>query len=444
MSQDTHDAAAPAAPATSPKRRPAMLIATAAVLLAGMAYGGYWWLHSRHFESTDNAYVQAPVVQLTPQIAGTVVAVLADDTDTVNAGQPLVKLDRRDAQLALERAEAQLAQTVREVRTLYANNAALAATSSLHEAEVARARANLARAAADVERRRPLLATGAVGGEEMKHAEDTLTAAKSALAGAQAAWAAAREQAASNRALTDGTNVDQHPNVQRAAGAVREAWLALARTEVVAPLAGQVARRSVEVGQRIAAGAPLMSIIPLDQVWVEANFKEAQLRRMRIGQPVTLSADLYGDTIEYHGRVAGLGAGTGAAFALLPAQNATGNWIKVVQRVPVRIELDAEQLAAHPLRVGLSMLATVDIAAQGGEPLAAAASSRSARTQVFEPQRESADRIVADIIAANLGRAVTTRATTARAAAPKPAVGRAQPADARVVAASAAKPAQQP
>ena len=442
MSQDTQGTPAPAAPATSTKRRPAMLFATAAVLLAGIAYGGYWWLHSRHFESTDNAYVQAPVVQLTPQVAGTVVAVLADDTDTVKAGQPLVKLDRRDAQLALERAEAQLAQTVREVRTLYANNAALAATSSLHEAEVARARANLARAAADVERRRPLLATGAVGGEEMKHAEDTLTAAKSALAGAQAAWAAAREQAASNRALTDGTSVDQHPNVQRAAGAVREAWLALARTEVVAPLAGQVARRSVEVGQRIAAGTPLMSIIPLDQVWVEANFKEAQLRRMRIGQPVTLSADLYGDTIEYHGRVAGLGAGTGAAFALLPAQNATGNWIKVVQRVPVRIELDAQQLAAHPLRVGLSMLATVDIAAQGGEPLAVAASSRSARTQVFEPQREGADRIVADIIAANLGRAVTTRAATARAAAPKPAVSRALAADARVVAASAAKPAQ--
>jgi len=440
MSQDTQPTPTPAA---SPKRRPAMLIATAAVLLAGVAYGGYWWLHSRHFESTDNAYVQAPVVQLTPQVAGTVVAVLADDTDLVKAGQPLVKLDPRDAQLALERAEAQLAQTVREVRTLYANNAALSATSSLHEAEVARARANLARATADVERRRPLLATGAVGGEEMKHAEDTLAAAKSALAGAQAAWAAAREQAASNRALTEGTSVDQHPNVQRAAGAVREAWLALARTEVVAPLAGQVARRSVEVGQRIAAGTPLLSVVPLEQVWVEANFKEAQLRRMRIGQPVTLVADLYGDAVEYHGRVAGLGAGTGAAFALLPAQNATGNWIKVVQRVPVRIELDGKQLAEHPLRVGLSMEAVVDIAGQGGAPLAGgAASARSAHTQVFEPRREGADRIVADIIAANLGRPAPRAQAEAPSHTPPAATAATPPtaADARL--ASAAKPAR--
>ena len=207
------------------------------------------------------------------------------------------------------------------------------------------------------------------GGEEMHHAEATLAAANSALAGARSALAAAQEQAASNRALTEGTSVDKHPNVERAAAAVREALLAVQRNELPAPVAGQVARRTVQVGQRITPGTPLMSMIPLDQVWVEANFKEVQLRDMRIGQPVKLKADLYGSHVEYDGRVAGVGAGTGAAFALLPAQNATGNWIKVVQRVPVRIELDAQQLAAHPLRVGLSMEATVDVQRTSGAPV---------------------------------------------------------------------------
>jgi len=299
------------------------------------------------------------------------------------------------------------------VRTLFANNGALDATIKLREAEVARMASEVARANDDVNRRRPLMASGAVAGEEMRHAESTLAAANSALAGARSALAAAQEQAASNRALTDGTSVDKHPNVERAAAAVREAYLALQRNELPAPVAGQVARRSVQVGQRITPGAPLMSVIPLDQVWVEANFKEAQLRRMRIGQPVTLVADLYGGRIEYHGRVAGVGAGTGAAFALLPAQNATGNWIKVVQRVPVRIELDAQQLAAHPLRVGLSMEAKVDVHEDAGAPVLSAqtAPRASSSTPVFDGNDAEAERRVHAIIAANLGR------TAARAAA---------------------------
>jgi membrane fusion protein (multidrug efflux system) len=296
---------------------------------------------------------------------------------------------------------------VREVRTLYTNNAALQATIRLREAEVARVQSEVARASDDVDRRRPLLASGAVGGEEMKHVEATLATARSALAGVQAGLAAAQEQAAANRVLTDGTAVELHPNVQRAAAAVREAFLAMQRTELPAPLAGQVARRSVQVGQRIAAGAPLMSVIPLDQVWVEANFKEVQLRSMRIGQPVTLHADLYGGKVEYSGHVVGVGAGTGAAFALLPAQNATGNWIKVVQRVPVRVELDPGQLAQHPLRVGLSMEATVDVAPQDGSPVLGTPAPRaSASTQVYQVQTSAADRRVHDIIAANLGRPV--------------------------------------
>ena len=394
-----------AAAAGSSRRKPALLAVTAGVLLVGAAWGGWWALTQRHQESTDNAYVQAPVVQITPQVGGTVLAVLVDDTDLVKADQPLVRLDPADAKLALERAESQLAQTVRELRALVANNAALGANIRLREAEIARVQADVQRAADDVARRRPLLATGAVSGEEMKHAEATLAGARSALASAQSALAAAQEQAASQRALTDGTPIDKHPNVERAAAAVREAFLALQRTELPAPLAGQVARRTVQVGQRIAAGTPLMSVIPLEQVWVEANFKEVQLRQMRIGQPVTLTADLYGHEVEYHGRVAGVGAGTGAAFALLPAQNATGNWIKVVQRVPVRVELDPKDLAAHPLRVGLSMQATVDVAPQTGAPVLGAAAPRaSSRTEVFQPQADQAEQRVKAIIAENLGR----------------------------------------
>ncbi len=409
MSVDTPAPSASTAPAVSPaKRKPALLAVTTVALFAGVAWGGWWWLAMRHHESTDNAYVQAPVVQITPQVGGTVLAVLADDTDTVRAGQPLVKLDPSDAKLALDRAEAQLAQTVREVRTLYANNGAFDANVKLREAEVQRMAAEVARAGDDLARRQPLVASGAVGGEEMKHSEAALTAARSALAGAQSALAAAREQAASNQALTEGTTVEKHPNVERAAAAVREAWLALQRTELPAPLAGQVAKRTVQVGQRVAAGTPLMAVIPLEQVWVEANFKEVQLRRMRVGQPVRLTADLYGGKVEYDGRIVGLGAGTGAAFALLPAQNATGNWIKVVQRVPVRVELDPGQLAAHPLRVGLSMEAVVDVAQQEGTPLVGAASQpRRAATKVFEAHGEAAEQRVREIIATNLGRPVS-------------------------------------
>lgn len=412
----TTTATPPVAPSTttpaaaSPRRR-ALIAVTAVVVLAGAGWGGYWAAFERHRQSTDNAYVQAPVVQITAQVAGTVVAVLADDTDAVQTGQPLVRLDPSDARLALEKAEAQLAQAVRETRTLYTQHGTDAATIRAREADVTRLEADVARASADVARRRPLLASGAVAGEEMKHAEDALAAARSALAGAQAALVAAREQALGHRALTDGTPVERHPGVERAAAAVREAHLALARTEVPAPVAGQVARRSVQVGQRIQPGTALMTVVPLDQVWVDANFKEGQLRDMRIGQPVKLHADLYGRRVEYDGRVAGLGAGTGAAFALLPAQNATGNWIKVVQRVPVRIELDPKQLHDHPLRVGLSMEAEVDVADTAGTPVTAPVARRANTTAVFDDQRAAADRRVQAIVAANLGRPGVAAAT---------------------------------
>jgi membrane fusion protein (multidrug efflux system) len=395
----------PAASAANPLRRKALTAVAAVVALGAVAWGACYALVLNHYESTDNAYVQGNVVQITPQVGGTVLAINADDTDFVKAGQPLVKLDPADARMALDQAEAQLAQTVREVRTLFANNAALKAQIALREADVARAQSDLLRAQDDVNRRAPLVAGGAVGQEEFNHANAQLAAAKSAVAGAQSALQAAREQLVANQTLTDGTSVEQHPNVQRASARVREAYLALRRAALPAPVDGYVAKRNVQVGQRVQAGSPLLTVVALDQLWVDANFKESQLQKLRIGQPVSLVADVYGKKVEYHGTVAGLGAGTGAAFALLPAQNATGNWIKVVQRVPVRITLDAAQLAEHPLRVGLSMEVKVDVSEQGGRMLADAPRTQAvARTTVFDELDHDADGEVRRIIAANLGR----------------------------------------
>lgn len=402
-------APAPALPAPAPvsrtaARRRALIVIAGVVLLAGAAYALYWALALNHVEATDNAYVQGNVVQITAQVPGTVVAILADDTDVVKAGQPLLRLDPADARLALAQAEAQLALAVRELRNLVANNATLAAQVTVREAEVARAQSEVDRAADDVSRRAPLLAGGAVGKEDLAHASAQLATARSAQAVAVSALAAARQALVANQSLTDGTPLAEHPNVQRAAVRVREAYIALKRSDLPAPLDGVVARRSVQIGQRVAAGAPLMSVVALDRLWVDANFKEAQLGVLRVGQPVTLTSDVYGRKVQFRGTVSGLGAGTGAAFALLPAQNATGNWIKIVQRVPVRIALDPQDLAAHPLRVGLSMEAAVDVADRRGRSLADAPRSQPvAQTAVFDVLASAADAEVARVIAAHAG-----------------------------------------
>lgn len=393
----------PQAASTDPrqaKRKKALLTIAAVVLLGGAATAAYEWLVASKIETTDNAYVQGHLVQITPQIGGTVVAVQAEETDYVKAGQPLVRLDPADARVALQQAEAQLAQTVRQVRTLYANNGALAAQVTLRQADVAKAQAEVARATEDLKRRESLSGSGAVSREELQHAQAQLANARSALAGAEAAVVAAREQWQSNQAMTEGTSVEQHPSVQAAAARVREAWLATQRVALAAPVDGYVAKRNVQLGQRVAAGSALMTIVPLQQVWVDANFKEVQLRQLRLGQPAKLTADLYGKTVTYSGRVAGLGAGTGAAFALLPAQNATGNWIKVVQRVPVRIALDPAQLAEHPLRVGLSMAVEVDVRDQGGKTLADAPSTVQAQVATLDDA--GAQEVVQRIVRANL------------------------------------------
>ncbi|NBW50227.1 MAG: HlyD family efflux transporter periplasmic adaptor subunit [Betaproteobacteria bacterium] len=401
------------APAGNPARKKALTVLSIVVLL-GLAYGGFEYFGARHSEETDNAYVQGNVIQITPQVGGTVTAILADDTDYVKAGQALVKLDPADAKVALDQAEANLAQAVRQVRTLYANNGTLSAQVTLRESDIARAQTDIARATDDLNRRQALAGNGAVSKEELNHAKSQLTTAQNALSAAQAGVAAAREQLSSNQTLTEGTNVEGHPSVVAASAKVREAFLALHRAELPAPVDGYVAKRTVQLGQRVAAGAPLMAIIPLNQLWVDANFKEVQLRNIRIGQPVKLTADLYGKKMEYKGTVAGLGAGTGAAFSLLPAQNATGNWIKVVQRVPVRVALDAEQLAQNPLRVGLSMEATVDVTDQSGKSLADAPRTASAtQTDVYTVLDQQASDEVRKVIAANLGRGAKTNAHAA-------------------------------
>jgi len=403
--------ASPAAPvqppAGNPRRRKALTALASVVVVAVLGWAAYEYLVASHYESTDNAYVQGNVIQITPQIGGTVVALMADDTDFVKAGQPLVQLDPADARVALDQAEAALAQAVRQARTQYANNGALGAQIALRNAEVSKANSDIARAADDLARRQSLAGNGAVSREELNHAQTQLANAKSALAAAQAGVIAAREQLTSNQALTDGTAIDQHPGVLVAAAKVREAFLASSRTALKAPVDGYVAKRTVQLGQRVAAGTPLMSVIPLNQVWVDANFKEVQLRNIRIGQPVTLVADLYGKKVDYHGTVAGLGVGTGAAFSLLPAQNATGNWIKVVQRVPVRIALDAKQLGEHPLRVGLSMEAEVDVSNKDGKALAdAPRDAAQAHTQAFAAQDDAANDEIRRVIAVNAGKTV--------------------------------------
>ncbi len=386
------------------KRRQLILTAIAIFVVIGVAYGGYQYWDSLRYAYTDDAYVQGDLVQVTPQVGGTVVAIDADDTQLVKAGQTLVRLDGADTQVALQQAEASLAQAVRQVRVSFANNGTLAAQVAVRQTDVATAKTALARAEDALRRRQELAGTGAVGAEELRQAQLAVQAAKAALSTAEAGVEAAREQLASGEALTAGTVIASNPAVRLAAARVREAYLAYERTTIPAPVSGVVARRSVQLGQRVAPGLPLMWVVPLNNVWVDANLKETQLRDVRIGQPAKVVADTYGGDVTYTGHVVGLAAGTGAAFSLLPAQNATGNWIKVVQRLPVRIALDPKQLAAHPLRVGMSTEVTVDISDHSGAPVVdAPPRGPAAQTDVYAADWKRADTLVNAIIAGNAG-----------------------------------------
>ncbi|KML61199.1 MULTISPECIES: HlyD family secretion protein [Burkholderia] len=385
---DPQQNAASAQSQNNGKRKRMMTLLVAVIVIAAIAYGLYYFLVARFHEGTDDAYVNGNVVQITPQVTGTVIAVKADDTQTVKAGDPLVVLDPADSQVALQQAEANLAQTVRQVRGLFVND-------DQYRAQVALRQSDLSKADDDLRRRMAVAQTGAVSQEEISHARDAVKAA-------QASLDAAQQQLASNRALTANTTVASHPNVLAAASKVRDAYLANARNVLPAPVTGYVAKRSVQVGQRVSPGTPLMSVVPLNAVWVDANFKEVQLKHMRIGQPVELTADIYGSSVPYHGKVVGFSAGTGSAFSLLPAQNATGNWIKVVQRLPVRIELDPKDLDKHPLRIGLSMQVDVDIKDERGDQLVNAPNTVY-ETNVFAKYGDEADAEIARIIAENAG-----------------------------------------
>ena len=345
------------------------------VLIGGIGFGGWQVLVGSHHVTTDNAYVGAYTASVTPMVAGQVASVLVADTQAVHRGDVLVQIDDRDARIALAQAEADLTKAQRQFGQTSATGTALAAQVRARSAEIESAQAQLVSAQAafqkagvDLERRRKLAPSGAVSADELTSSTNSFAAAKANLdlarAGvlqANSTKGAATGDFAANQALITGTTMATNPDVRAAQAKVDQARLDLSRTVIRAPIDGVITRRTVQDGQRVASGDTVMMIVPVASLFVDANFKEGQLGRVKDGQPVRLTSDLYGGGVVYHGRVSGFSGGTGSSFALIPAQNATGNWIKVVQRLPVRVTLDPRELAAHPLRVGLSMDADIDI-----------------------------------------------------------------------------------
>jgi membrane fusion protein (multidrug efflux system) len=372
------------------KRRKVLTLIAVVFIVIGLLWGLFWLLVLSKRERTDDAYVNGNKVVISPQVSGTVIAVLADDTQFVKAGQVLVRMDPVDAETALARSASALGQSVRQVRQQKL-------TADQYDSVIATRRLELARAESDLAKREPLLADRAIAPEEVRHARESVLMARAALTQAE-------RQATASHALVDGTNVEDNPAVLQAKAAYRDAWIAAQRNAVVAPVSGYVAERSVQLGQRVAAGQALMTVIPLNTLWVDANFKEVQLRHLRIGQAAEVRSDLYGGSFLYHGHVKGMAAGTGAAFALLPAQNASGNWIKVVQRVPVRVQVDDADLAKSPLRVGLSATVTVDTTNEDGPVLAKEAADQPVGdTQVYIPDLEKANAEADAVVRRNLG-----------------------------------------
>jgi membrane fusion protein, multidrug efflux system len=376
--------------APSGKRRQVLVLIAVVFIVIGLLWGLFWLLVLSKRERTDDAYVNGNKVVISAQVSGTVIAVLADDTQLVKAGQVLVRLDPVDAETGLARSASALGQSVRQVRQQKLN-------ADQYDAMIATRRLELARAEADLAKREPLLADSAIAPEEVRHARESVLLARAALTQAE-------RQATASHALVDGIDVEHNPAVLQAKAAYRDAWIAAQRNAVVAPVTGYVAERSVQLGQHVTAGQALMTVIPLNALWVDANFKEVQLRHLRIGQAAEVRSDLYGGSFVYHGHVTGMAAGTGAAFALLPAQNASGNWIKVVQRVPVRVQLDGADLAKSPLRVGLSATVTVDTTNEDGPVLPREAADQPVGdTQVYSQDFEKANAEADAVVRRNLG-----------------------------------------
>ncbi|WP_109125258.1 efflux RND transporter periplasmic adaptor subunit [Dyella sp. C11] len=375
---------------TSSPRRRWLMRGVLLLVVIGAIGGVIWYLAiGRWHEGTDDAYVSGNIVQITSQVTGTVTLIGADDGDLVHKGDLLVRLDRADADVALERAKADLASTVRRVRGLYTNASGAAS-------EVALSRVALDRAKKDYERRRDLAKSGAISSEELAHAQDTLLSAENALA-------TAAQRFSTSKVLVDDTVVASHPDVLAAAARLRASYLDDVRTDILAPVTGYVAKRSVQLGQRSQPGNALMAVVPLREVWVDANFKETQLLHMRIGQPVSVKADVYGGEVDYEAVIQSLGVGTGSAFSLLPAQNATGNWIKIVQRIPVRVRfIKPEQLDAHPLRIGVSTVVEVNLHDQTGAWLPAQSPAVPIlSTDIYQRQLADAQALIDGIVHAN-------------------------------------------
>lgn len=375
MEQPMNNHAEPAG--GNPPRRKALAVLVLLFCAAGCAWFAWWWLVLSQRESTNDAYVAGNQIAVSAQVGGTVVSLSADDTQRVESGQELLRLDRTDAQLQLQRAAAALKQALRTARQL-------SATAAQFDALVAQRTVELEWAEAQLARRQPLLATQAVSAEEVRQAQAGVDTARAALQ-------VARQQATAAHAMTSALRPEEEPAVTEARSQYEQAWIAAHRHRVLAPASGYVARRTVQAGQRIQPGEPLLSIVPLQSVWVDANFKEPQLRALRLGQKARVTADVYGNDVTYSGRVVGVAAGTGAAFSLLPPQNASGNWVKVVQRVPVRIELDPAQLEKYPLRIGLSMSVQVDTRDRSGSLLPTTANrSQVAGTTMYDTDAAAA------------------------------------------------------
>ena len=370
------------------KRKSLLILLTLLFIILAVAYGIYWFLVLRHYEETDDAYVAGNQVQIMAQVSGSVTKVWADNTDFVKQGDVLVTLDPVDAQQAFEKAQTELASSVRQTHQLMIN-------SKQYQANIEVQKTALAQAQSDLNRRIPLGSANLIGREELQHARDAVTSA-------QAQLDVAIQQYNANQAMVLGTKLEEQPAVKQAATEVRKAWLALERTKIVSPITGYVSRRAVQPGAQISPTTPLMAVVPASNLWVDANFKETQLAHMRIGQAATVVSDIYGDDVKYTGKVVGLDMGTGSAFSLLPAQNATGNWIKVVQRLPVRIEIDAKQLEQHPLRIGLSTLVEVDTSNRDGQVLASQTRSEPVyQSNAREISLEPVNTLINDIVRAN-------------------------------------------
>jgi len=372
------------------KRKTILILLTLLFVIIAVAYGVYWYLVLRHYQETDDAYVAGNQVQLMSQVSGNVTKVWADNTDFVKQGDVLVSLDPADAEQAFEKARTQLASSVRQTRQLMIN-------SKQYQANIELQRTALSKAQDDLNRRIPLGKANLIGREELQHARDAVTSA-------QAELDVAIQQYNANQAAILDTKLEEQPAVKQAAAQVRDAWMALQRTQVISPMTGYVSRRAVQVGSQITPSTPLMAIVPASGMWVDANFKETQLANIRIGQPATVVTDIYGDDVVFNGKVVGLDMGTGSAFSLLPAQNATGNWIKVVQRLPVRIELDPAQIEKHPLRIGFSSLVTIDTSNRDGGVL----STQVRTTPLYESNARvlnmaPVNRLIDEIIQANAG-----------------------------------------